>query len=183
MEQRGGRIMIMVYLLFAISVLLIHFLAGYDSRYQRTKYIRIENKIICMALIDSMSAWDKTKRPQKDRNKMSLMGIFLWVAVFVVVMVNVLLLIMPDIPIDPWGFETEKFLVSTDTLNEKVSAISIFLLFLGTLGGMVIILNKTALNTEQKWVRWLIGAVNSLLLLLVAGGAIYFVYELILCFV
>ena len=86
-------------------------------------------------------------------------------------------------PIDPWGFETEKFLVSTDTLNEKVSAISIFLLFLGTLGGMVIILNKTALNTEQKWVRWLIGAANSLLLLLVAGGAIYFVYELILCFV
>ena len=67
--------MVMVYLIFALSIFFVRLLAGYDSRYQKGKYISINNTVLRIVLLDSMSIYERTRRLKKDENKMSFCGI------------------------------------------------------------------------------------------------------------
>ena len=108
--------MVMVYLIFALSIFFVRLLAGYDSRYQKGKYISINNTVLRIVLLDSMSIYGRTRRLKKDENKMSFCGIPFYLGIGIVLLTNIVFLIIPDIPIEPWGIETNKFIVYANTL-------------------------------------------------------------------
>ena len=172
----------MVYLLFAFSVFFIRCFAGYDSRYQKGKYICIKNSFVSKILLDSTSLLERTKRLKKDRNKISLCGIILYIETAVVLFINLSFFIIPDIPTAPWGVETEKFLLYTNTLNEKISAIAIFLLFLSVMGDMGIAIIETSKDTAPKWIKVLVRGVAIFMILIVLLTSIYLLCELFSCF-
>ena len=174
--------MVMMYLLFALSIFFVRILAGYDSRYQKGKYISIKNTVLSIVLLDSMSIYGKTSRLKKDKNKMDLCSIPLYLYAGIVFIINVIFLIIPDIPIEPWVIETDKFIVYANTLNHKISAIAIFSLFALVIGYIAISIIHTTKETEPKWMRVLIFLTASLMIVTAAALVIYFSFELISCF-
>ena len=174
--------MLMMYLLFVLLIFIIRILSGYDSRYQKGKYISIKNTVLSVVLLDSMSIYRRTNRLKEDKNKMSICGIPFYLGIGIVFIINVIFLIIPDIPIEPWGIETNKFIVYANTLNHKISAIAIFILFALVVGYIAISVIRMTKETKPKWIRVLIWVLASFMIITVAALAIYFVIELISCF-
>lgn len=174
--------MIMIYLLFAMSIFFIRILAGYDSRFQTKKYISVKSPVLSVILLDSMSIYGKTKRLKKDKNKMAICGIPFYLGIGIVLIINIIFLIIPNIPTEPWGIETNKFIVFADTLNDKISAIAILMLFLSVIGYTAISIIHFTKEVKPKWVKFFILGIASLMLVISASILIYFSIELIYCF-
>ena len=174
--------MIMVYLVFAMSIFMIRIFAGYDSRYQNGKYLSVKNKALSKILLDSMSMYSKIKRPEKDRNKMSICGIPFYVAAGVVLLVNLIFLFVDDIPIEPWGIETEKFIVYANTLNDKISAIGILLLFASVIGYAAIAIIRSTKEVTPKWLKIFIWVVAVIMILVAALVSLYLLTEMAVSF-
>ena len=172
----------MVYLLFVLLIFFIRVLAGYDSRYQKGKYISIKNTVLCVVLLDGMSIYGRTKRLKKDKNKMAICGIPFYLGIGIVLITNIIFLIIPDIPIEPWGIETNKFIVYANTLNDKISAIAILLLFASVIGYVAIPIIHLTKATKPRWIKVVIWIVASLMIVIATVTAIYFLIELISCF-
>ena len=47
--------MVMIYLLFAMSIIFIRILSGHDSRYESGKYLTVQNTILSKLLMDNTS--------------------------------------------------------------------------------------------------------------------------------
>ena len=90
--------MVMVYLIFALSIFFVRLFAGYDSRYQKGKYISIKNTVLSAVLLDGMSIYGRTRRLKKDKNKMSFCGFPFYLGIGIVLLTNIVFLIIPDIP-------------------------------------------------------------------------------------
>ncbi len=174
--------MVMMYLLFALSLFFVRLLAGYDSRYQKGKYITIKNTFWRVALLGNMSFYGRTDRLKKDKNKMSVCGIPLYLGIGIVFIINVVCLIIPDIPIESWVIETNKFVVYANTLNHKISATAIFILFASVMGYIAISIIRMTKETNPKWIRVFIRFLAAFMIITVAASAIYFALELISCF-
>ena len=174
--------MIMVYLLFAMSIFMIRILAGYDSRYQNGKYVSVKNTVLSKILLDSMSIYSRTKRPKKDKNKMSIRGIPFYVAAATVLLVNLVFLFIADIPIGPWGIETNKFIVYANTFNDKISAISILLLFSSVIGYIAITIIRSTKETKPKWIKIFVWVVTVIMILTAVLSSVYFLIELVASF-
>ncbi len=144
--------MLMVFLLFVMALFICHFFAGYDGRFQNGKYITIKNPKLRALLIDKSSYATRGNRPQKDINKISLEGLVLYVFGFLTLVLSVLFyFIIPKTPIEPWQLETDKFFMYVDTLNEKWTAISLWLFFLLVMFYMAIRIFGCAKKAEKKW--------------------------------
>ena len=52
--------MVMIYLLFAMSIIFIRFLSGHDSRYESGKYLTVQNTILSKLLMDNTSLYERT---------------------------------------------------------------------------------------------------------------------------
>ncbi len=174
--------MVMVYLIFAISVFFIRILSGYDSRYQKGKYLSVKNTILSKILLDSMSIYGKTRRLKKDENKMSICGVFFYVGAGLVLFINLFFLIVTDIPNEPWGFETNKFIVYTNTLNDKISAIAILFLFLSIVGYVAFSIMQATKETKPKWVKIFVWIVAILMISISVSGSVYLLIELVSSF-
>ncbi len=174
--------MLMMYLLFIFCLFFIRILAGYDSRFQTGKYISIKNPVLRVVFLDSTSLFERTKRRQKDRGKMSVVGLVYYIAASVVIIINLVFLLVAKIPIEPWGVETNKFLMYTDTLNEKVCAIAIWLLLLSVFGYMAFLMVRFAKTMEQKWLRIFVRIVAVIMLGVVGCVSVYMLKELVSCF-
>ena len=175
--------MVMVYLVFALSIFFVRLLAGYDSRYQKGKYMSIKNAVLSAVLLDSMSIYEKNRRLKKDKNKMSFCGIPFYLGIGIVLLTNIVFLIIPDIPIEPWGIETNKFIVYANTLNDKISAIAILILFtLVIIDYIAVSIIHLTKETEPKWIKIFIWIVAALMIVTATASAIYFIVELISCF-
>ena len=174
--------MIMVYLLFAMSIFLIRILAGYDSRYQNGKYVSVKNTVLSKILLDSMSIYSRTKRPQKDKNKMSICGIPFYVAAAAVLLINLVFLFIADIPIEPWGIETNEFVVYANTFNDKISAISILLLFYSVIGYIPITIIRSTKEIKPKWIKIFVWVVAVIMILTAVLSSVYFLIELVTSF-
>ncbi len=172
----------MIYLLFVLLILFIRILAGYDSRYQKGKYISIKNTVLSVVLLDSMSIYGRTKRLKKDTNKMAICGIPFYLGIGIVLITNIIFSTIPDIPIEPWGIETNKFIVYADTLNNKISALAILILLASVIGYSAISIIHSTKETKPKWIKVFVGIVASLMIVISATIAIYFFIELISCF-
>ena len=174
--------MVMVYLIFALSIFLVRLFAGYDSRYQKGKYISIKNTVLSIVLLDSMSIYEKTRRLKKDKNKMSFCGIPFYLGIGIVLLTNIVFSIIPDIPIEPWGMETNKFIVYANTLNDKISAIAILILFVSVINYIAISIIRSTKGTKPNWIKVFIWIVSALMIVTATASTIYFVVELISCF-
>lgn len=171
--------MVMMYLLFALSIFFVRLLSGYDSRYQNGKYISIKNTVLSVVLLDSMSFYGRTKRLKKDKNKMAICGIPFYLGIGIVLITNIVFLIIPDIPIEPWGIESNRFIVYANTLNDKISAIAILILFASLIGYIAISIMHLTKETKPKWIKVFIWIVAALMIVTATATAIYSVIELL----
>ena len=174
--------MVMVYLIFAFSIFFVRLFAGYDSRYQKGKYISIKNTVLSAVLLDGMSIYGRTRRLKKDKNKMSFCGFPFYLGIGIVLLTNIVFLIIPDIPIEPWGIETNKFVVYANTLNDKISAIAILILFALVIDYIAVSIIHLTKETKPKWIKVFIWIVSALMIVTATASAIYFIVELISCF-
>ena len=174
--------MVMVYLIFALSIFFVRLLAGYDSRYQKGKYISIKNTVLSAVLLDNMSIYARTRRLKKDKNKMSICGIPFYLGIGIVLITNIVFLIIPDMPIEPWRIETNKFIVYADTLNDKISAIVILILFASVIDYIAVSIINSTKETKPTWIKVFIWIVSALMIVTATASAIYFIVELISCF-
>ena len=174
--------MIMVYLLFVMSIFMIRILASYDSRYQNGKYLSVRNTVLSKILLDSMSIYSRTTRLKKDKNKMSICGISFYVAAAVVLLINLVFLFVADIPIEPWVIETDKFIVYANTFNDKISAISILLLFSSVIGYIAFTVIHSTKETKPKWIKIFVWVVTVIMILTAVLSSVYFLIELVASF-
>jgi nitrate reductase gamma subunit len=174
--------MVMVYLIFALSIFFVRLFAGYDSRYQKGKYISIKNTVLSAVLLDGMSIYGRTRRLKKDKNKMSFCGLPFYLGIGIVLLTNIVFLIIPDIPIEPWGMETNKFIVYANTLNDKISAIAILILFVSVINYIAISIIRSTKGTKPNWIKVFIWIVSALMIVTATASTIYFAVELISCF-
>ena len=119
---------------------------------------------------------------KKDKNKMSFCGIPFYLGIGIVLLTNIVFLIIPDIPIEPWGIETNKFIVYANTLNDKISAIAILILFALVIDYIAVSIIHLTKETKPKWIEIFIWIVAALMIVTATASAIYFVVELISCF-
>ena len=174
----------MMYLLFIFGVVFIRLFAGYDSRFQKGKYIVIRNRKLRMLFIDEMSFFARSKRPKKDIDKMTVSGLALYIFSLTVLVLNIVLLcFVPKIPAAPWGIETARFVLYTDTLNEKFSAIAIWLLFLAVIWCLAVSLLRCAKMLKQKWIKVIAYTASFVIFAAVALIAFDMIKELIMCFI
>ena len=165
-----------------MSIFMIRILAGYDSRYQNGKYLSVKNTVLSKILLDSMSIYSRTKRLKKDKNKMSICGIPFYVAAVFVLLINLVFLFITDIPIEPWGIETSKFIVCANTLNDKISSISILLLLMSIVGYIAFTIIHSTKETKPKWIKVFAWTVAVIMILTAVLSSIYFLIELIASF-
>lgn len=169
--------MLMVYLLFVMALFFIRILAGYDSRYQTGKSLTLKSPVFAALLLDRMSFYERSPRPKKDRNKMSVCGIVFYAAALAVLLVNLVFRILPAIPSPPLTIEASEFFVSVDTLNDKISAIGVFLLALSVLGYLAVAILRAAKEIKPKWVRLLVWVVAGVMLLTVVLSSVALLVE------
>lgn len=172
-----------MYLLFVFNLIFIRFLAGYDSRFQKGKYIEIKSNTLRKLLIDEDSFFERRKRSKKDIGKMTVSGLVFYISAFAVLVINIVLLIVPQIPTEPWEIETDRLYIRADTLNEKLSVISIWLLLLSVVGHTAIRLLKQGGTFEQRWLKVIIYITAAFMLVVVALIGFEMIKELIFCFV
>ena len=174
--------MIMAYLLLAMCVLIIRGLAGYDSRFRKGKYITIKSTVLSKILLDTMSPYTRNLRPKRDRNKMSVTGAYLYSALLAVLVINLVFLLIPDIPSESWVIDTDRFFLFTSTLNDKISAISILLLFLSIFVCIFPALAYSVKEASPVWVKILILILLALMLLIDVFTSTYLLIELVRTF-
>jgi len=146
------------------------------------EYLSVKNTVLSKILLDSMSIYSRTKRLKKDKNKMSICGIPFYVAAVFVLLINLVFLFITDIPIEPWGIETSKFIVYANTLNDKISSISILLLLMSIVGYIAFTIIHSTKETKPKWIKVFAWMVAAIMFLTAVLSSIYFLIELIASF-
>ena len=113
---------------------------------------------------------------------MSVGGACLYAALAFVVLLNIALWIAPDLPCDAWIIDTVRFFLFVDTLNEKISAISILLLFLSVIAWLALFAGFSCKENCSKGIRIFVWIVVGFMLLAIVSSAVYFLIELIYSF-
>lgn len=174
----------MMYLLFLLSLVVCRFFAGYDSRFQKGKYVVISNPKLRMLLIDETSFFERKKRPKKDINKMTILGIVLYIYSLLTLVVSVFLyFVVPKTAIEPWEIETDDFYMYVDTLNEKLAAICIWFFFLFLILCVAIHMIYYTKTIAQKWIKILTYIVSCIMIIAVAFILFEMIREFVICFV
>ena len=177
--------MIMAYLTFVLCLIGIRAMAGYDSRCQNGKYVTLKSDFLSRVLLSQSVAVEKKKRLKKDKNKMSVCGTMFYAAAGFALLVNLFFLWVDDIPIKPWMIDTESLIIYADTLNEKVSALLILLLFGSIAGYYMLLIFRTVKmeNVKPKWCRIFLYGIELLMAVTVVACLGCFLFELGSCFV
>ena len=104
--------------------------------------------------MDSDSFHERIKRRKKDLDKLTISGLILHILNLITVIVSVIMSLVPKIPIKPWIIETEKFYMHVDTLNDKISALLIWSLFVGCFGYLMFYALVWVIKFVRiKWIR------------------------------
>ena len=172
----------MIYMLLLLCVIMVRLLAGYDSRHRKGKYIVVKNRALHVLLLDTMSIYDRTKRRKSDRNKMSVLGLRLYVALGAVILVNLVCLVLPDVEIAPWMIDTGELIVYASTLNDQVSAISVLLFFIAEVATIAVTVLFPQKDTNPKWIKWLVWGIAGIMLLIALTMAVYLLWTLLSAF-
>ena len=171
--------MVMTYMLFLFSLIFIRGFAGYDSRKKKGKYILIKNQILSTLLLDEMIMFEKSYRLKKDRNKMSFVGLVYYIAAFIVFIISVVFALVPDIPSEPWAFQSAKFALLADTLNDKIVTVAITLLLCAVLNYLAVSIIRITKDTKPTWLKIFVWVIACLMILVSSFPCIYMIVDLI----
>jgi hypothetical protein len=142
------------------------------------KYVTIKNPKLRAFLIDKSRFFDKTDRRKKDINKITILGIFLYIYAIISAVLSVLSYIfISKSQVEPWIIEHEWFYVCLDTLNECYSAgfiVSFLVLYVGVVGVRMLQYAKTY---DSKWIRLLLYVFGLILIAVVVAIMIMIIYE------
>ena len=174
--------MVMMYVLFLLSVIFIRGFAGYDSRKKKGKYIIIKSRILSTLLLDEMVMLEKTYRLKKDRNKMSIVGLIYYLAALIVLITSIVFALVPDIPCEPWAFESAKFVLFADSLNDKIVTVAITLLLAAVFSYLAVSIVKFTKDTKPTWLRIFIWITACLMILISCFPCVYMRADLIISF-
>ena len=177
--------MIMAYLTFVLCLIGIRAMAGYDSRCQNGKYVTLKSDFLSRVLLSQSVAVERKKRLKKDKNKMSVCGTMFYAAAGFTLLVNLFFLLVDDIPVKPWELDAGSLYIYVDTLNEKVSALLILLLFGSIAGYYMLLIFRTVKmeNVKPKWCRIFLYGIELLMAVTVVACLGCFLFELGSCFV
>ena len=168
-----------MYIFFVVLLVPIRLLASYDSRYQSGKFLYIKNNVLSKILLDSTSMYSRVKRLEEDKNKMSILGFVLYVAAAIVLLINLIFLIVADIPIEPWSMEISDFVIQVITLNDKISVSSILLLSAIVVNCIAFTMIRITKQTSSKCAKVVIWIISVILILMTVFLAVYFLTELV----
>ena len=171
--------MIMVYIIFLLALIFVRGFAGYDSRRQKGKYIVIKNEILSRLLLDKMMMFEKSYRLKKDRNKMSFVGLVYYIAAFIVFIISVVFTLVPDIPSEPWVFQSVKFALLADSLNDKIVVIAITSILAAVFSYLSISIVKMTKDTKPTWLKIFVWVIACLMILVSSFPCIYMIVDLI----
>ena len=174
--------MIMIYMLFLLSLIFIRWFAGYDSRRQTGKYVIIKNKTLSTLLLEKMTFLDKNDRTKKDRNKMSVVGLVYYIAAFIVFIISVVFTLVPDIPSEPWAFESAKFILFADSLNDKIVTVAITLLLSAVWDYIAVSIVKMTKDTKPTWLKIFIWITACLMIFVGSFLSVYMLIDLLIGF-
>lgn len=167
-----------LWIVFVLMVIMVRFVAPYDSRYMNGKYVVIKNPKLRSLLIDKSSFFEKTDRRKKDINKITILGIVLYIDAVISVVLSVLsYLFVSKSQVEPWVIEHDFLDVRLDTLNECYAAgfiVSFFLLFVGVIGVRMLQYAKTY---DSKWIRLMLYVFGLILIAAVVVVMILIIYE------
>ena len=174
--------MVMMYVLFLLSVIFIRIFAGYDSRKEKGKYIVIKSRILSTLLLDEMDMLEKTDRLKKDRNKMSIVGLIYYLVALVVLIISIVFALIPNIPCEPWAFESAKFVLFADSVNDKIVTVAITLLLAAVFSYLAVSIVKFTKDTKPTWLRIFIWITVCLMILISCFLCVYMIVDLIISF-
>lgn len=167
-----------LWIVFVLMVIMVRFVAPYDSSYMNGKYVTIKNPKLRSLLIDKSRFFDKTDRRKKDINKITISGIVLYVYAAVSAVLAVLgYIFISKSQVDPWIIERDWFYVRLDTLNECYSAcfiVSFLALYVGIVGVRMLQYAKTY---DSKWIRLMLYVFGLILIAAVVAIMIMIIYE------
>ena len=144
----------------------------YDSRSSKGKYITIKNKTLAKLLIENEHFFYKGKKTlQKDRNKMSIIGLIFYLCNLFIIILSVILSFLPKISCKPFEIDTNKLYFFADTINLKIPICFTMILLCAEFLYFGIALFRDIKKVEQKWIKWLI-FVSSIIIGLVCGAVI-----------
>lgn len=173
----------MMWLIFLFCLIILRFYAGYDSRFQKSKFITIKNHKLKMALIDETSFFERRKRLKQDINKMSVSGLVLYLFGFFILIASVVCYhFLPKSPVEPWEIDTDKFFMYVDTLNEKVAAGFIWIYFICMFFCLAIHMFQYCKTIDVKWIKVLTYSCSVIMLLAVFIMGFDVTKELVICF-
>ena len=137
-----------------------------------------------MLLVDEMSFFERKKRLKKDINKMTISGLFFYIYSLITLVLSLLLnFFVPKTPIEPWKIETDDFFMCVDTLNEKLSAICIWLYFLSVISFIAALMVRHTKTVSKQWIKILTYVVSSIMLIAVAFISFEIIRESINCLI
>lgn len=174
--------MVMMYVLFLLSVIFIRIFAGYDSRKEKGKYIVIKSRILSTLLLDEMDMLEKTDRLKKDRNKMSILGLIYYLAALIILILSIVLALIPNIPCEPWAFESAKFILVADSLNDKIITVAITLLLSAVWDYLAVSIVKFTKDTKPTWLRIFIWITACLMIFVGSFLSVYMLIDLLIGF-
>ena len=174
--------MVMMYVLFLLSVIFIRVFAGYDSRKEKGKYIVIKSRILSTLLLDEMVMLEKTDRLKKDRNKMSVVGLIYYLAALIVLLLSIIFAFIPAIPCEPWAFESAKFILFADSLNDKIVTVAITLLLSAVWDYIAVSIVKMTKDTKPTWLKIFIWITACLMIFVGSFLSVYMLIDLLIGF-
>ena len=174
--------MVMMYILFLFTLIFIRGFTGYDSRKKKGKYIVIKSRILSTLLLDEMVMLEKTYRLKKDRNKMSILGLIYYLAALIVLLLSIIFVFIPAIPCEPWAFESAKFVLFADSLNDKIVTVAITLLLSAVWDYIAVSIVKMTKDTKPTWLKIFIWITACLMILISCFPCVYMIVDLIISF-
>ena len=164
-------------LIFVLTALFIRMNAGYDSRYNKCRYFTIKNGTLSRLLLDIFSPISKTDRIKKDFNKISIVGVYYYIALAVVLLMILVLNLIPDIAIEPIEVGRHYGKIIIDTLNIKVSMELIYAIMFSTLCYVLVVYIK------HTAIYRLIKLLSAVVLLTGISATIYLLYDIVIAFI
>lgn len=143
----------------------------YDSRNSKGKYITIKRNTLAKVLIEKECFLDRKYTLQKDRNKMAVIGLIFYLCNLSIIILTLILLILPQIPCEPFEIDATKMYLFADTINSKIPIILTMILLCAEFLYFAIMLFSNIKKVEQKWIKTLI-FLSSIIIGLVSGAVI-----------
>ena len=172
--------MYMLPIALIFSIVFARICTTYDSRSSRGKYITIKNKTLAKLLIEKEHFLDKGKCTlQKDRNKMSIIGLIFYLCNLFIIILTLILLLLPQIPCVPFEIDATKMYLFADTINSKIPICSTMILLCSEFFYFAIMMFRYIKNVEQKWIKYLMFIVSMIITLVCGVVIIEMFFELL----